>query len=69
MRDDIPCGFEACHICSEYPGFRPVLPQRGYTKHSKFTYPSGHWLVVDTNIVLHQVGSRSPSLANTRWIS
>ncbi|GMK57604.1 hypothetical protein CspeluHIS016_0404380 [Cutaneotrichosporon spelunceum] len=55
VRDDIPCGFEACHICSEFPGFRPVLPRRGYTKHSKFTYPSGHWLVVDTNIVLHQM--------------
>lgn len=55
VRDDIPCGFAECHLCAEFPGFRPVLPERGYTQHSKFNSKNGHWLVVDTNIVLHQV--------------
>ena len=55
VRDDIPCGFAECHLCADFPGFRPVLPEKGYTAHSKFTSKNGHWLVIDTNIVLHQV--------------
>jgi len=56
VRDDIPCGFESCHLCSSFPGFKPVLPEIGYTNHSKFNDKAGFYLVVDTNVVLHQVG-------------
>lgn len=56
VRDDIPCGFAGCALCAEFPGFRPVLPERGYARHSKFNGKNGHWLVIDTNVVLHQVG-------------
>jgi len=55
VRDDIPCGFEDCHLCDDFPGFRPVLPNKGFTKHTKLDTKQGHWLVVDTNVVLHQV--------------
>ncbi|WVQ84127.1 hypothetical protein IAT38_006274 [Cryptococcus sp. DSM 104549] len=54
VRDDIPCGFEKCHLCQDFPGFKPVLPEAGYTQHSKFN-GAGHWLVIDTNVVLHQM--------------
>ncbi|WVR04559.1 hypothetical protein IAU60_001566 [Kwoniella sp. DSM 27419] len=54
VRDDIPCGFESCILCQDFPGFRPVLPAKGYTQHQKYG-GAGHWLVVDTNIVLHQM--------------
>ncbi|WRT64860.1 uncharacterized protein IL334_001796 [Kwoniella shivajii] len=53
VRDDIPCGFEGCNLCHDFPGFRPVLPASGYRDHTK--YGNGHWLVIDTNIVLHQI--------------
>lgn len=62
MRDDIPCGYAECRICTEFPGFRPVLPEKGYTRHSKFGGNNGHWLVIDTNIVLHQVGNTALEL-------
>ena len=55
LRSDIPCGYEACTECSDYPGFKQVLPVQGAQGHSKFKSEAGHWLVVDTNIVLHQV--------------
>lgn len=35
-----------------------MLPEQGYTRHSKFGGRNGHWLVIDTNIVLHQVSRR-----------
>ncbi|KAK6903838.1 hypothetical protein I203_107346 [Kwoniella mangroviensis CBS 8507] len=53
LRDDIPCGFAGCKLCVDFPGYRPVLPTKGYTQHTK--YGDGHWLVIDTNIVLHQI--------------
>lgn len=56
VRDDIPCGYESCHLCASFPGFRPVLPKTGFKGHTKYITKEGHWLVVDTNIVLHQVG-------------
>lgn len=55
VREDIPCGFEKCHLCADFPGFRPVLPTKGFLKHTKLDSKQGHWLVVDTNVVLHQV--------------
>lgn len=55
LRDDIPCGYEGCKECVDYPGYRAALPSIGYNKHTKWTQQAGHWLVVDTNIVLGQV--------------
>lgn len=54
VRDDIPCGFESCRHCDAFPGHRPVLPDVGYRAHMKYTGKEGHYLVIDTNIVLHQ---------------
>ena len=71
VRDDIPCGFERCEECARFPGYRPVLPRKGITQQMKLVSPNGHYLVVDTNIVLHQVSSskRIRSTAYTvRWI-
>ncbi len=59
LRSDIPCGYEGCDECVDYPGFRRVLPARGFTGHTDPAWgkhSAGHWLVVDTNVVLHQVG-------------
>lgn len=58
VRDDIPCGFEDCRQCRSFPGYKAVLPRIGFTKHSKYDLKQGHYLVVDTNIVLHQVSRR-----------
>ncbi|KAI9635360.1 uncharacterized protein MKK02DRAFT_36673 [Dioszegia hungarica] len=55
VRDDIPCGFESCRHCDAFPGHRPVLPDVGYRAHMKYTGKEGHYLVIDTNIVLHQM--------------
>ncbi|KAJ9101817.1 hypothetical protein QFC21_003156 [Naganishia friedmannii] len=55
LRDDIPCGYEGCKECVDYPGYRAALPSVGYNKHTKWTQEAGHWLVVDTNIVLGQM--------------
>ncbi|GHJ89926.1 hypothetical protein NliqN6_6328 [Naganishia liquefaciens] len=55
LRDDIPCGYEGCKECADYPGYRAALPAVGFTKHRKWTGVAGHWLVVDTNIVLGQM--------------
>ena len=55
VRDDIPCGYEKCHLCTTFPGFKPVLPTIGFQGHTKYAAKEGHWLVIDTNIVLHQV--------------
>lgn len=55
LRSDIPCGYEACSECSSYPGYKAVLPVEGARGHGKFTSKAGHWLVIDTNIVLHQI--------------
>ncbi|OXG95921.1 exosome complex exonuclease DIS3/RRP44 [Cryptococcus neoformans A2-102-5] len=54
VRDDIPCGYQDCHQCAQFPGYKPVLPRTGYLQHTKFA-GNGHYLVIDTNIVLHQM--------------
>ena len=36
-----------------------MLPRIGYTNHTKFNERSGHYLVVDTNVVLSQVSRSS----------
>ena len=54
VREDIPCGYEDCVHCDEFPGYRPVLPRIGFTQHMKSSGKEGHFVVLDTNIVLHQ---------------
>nr|ODO01078.1 exosome complex exonuclease DIS3/RRP44 [Cryptococcus depauperatus CBS 7855] len=54
VRDDIPCGLEGCYLCSKLAEYRGVLPKSGYQGHLKFGQ-TGHWLVIDTNIILHQM--------------
>nr|KIR44756.1 exosome complex exonuclease DIS3/RRP44 [Cryptococcus bacillisporus CA1280] len=54
VRDDIPCGYQDCHQCAQFPGYKPVLPRAGFLQHTKFA-GNGHYLVIDTNIVLHQM--------------
>lgn len=53
LRDDVPCGLFPCSICSSEPEEHKNLPLRGSLGHSLF--PSGHLLVPDTNVFLHQV--------------
>ncbi|KAK4689829.1 exosome complex exonuclease DIS3/RRP44, partial [Tremellales sp. Uapishka_1] len=43
VRDDIPCGYEQCHLCSDFPGYKPVLPRTGYAAHARFSGREGHW--------------------------
>jgi exosome complex exonuclease DIS3/RRP44 len=62
VRDDIPCGFEGCRLCAGFPGYKAALPRSGFRKHSKLNSPNGHYLVIDTNIVLHQVSQLVNSL-------
>lgn len=44
-------------MCTAFPGFKPILPATGFEGHTKYTAKEGHWLVIDTNIVLHQASS------------
>ncbi|KAF8518199.1 RNB-domain-containing protein [Gautieria morchelliformis] len=53
LRDDVPCGLYPCSICSSEHGARMNLPLRGSSGHSLFA--SGHLLVPDTNVFLHQM--------------
>jgi exosome complex exonuclease DIS3/RRP44 len=62
VRDDVPCGYAACHLCSNFPGYKAILPKTGYSNHAKFTGKQGHFLVIDTNIVLHQVSLCKPTV-------
>ena len=53
LRDDIPCGSRLCPTCVHdiAINFLEAKPQRFS---SKFNFQ--HYLVLDTNIILHQVG-------------
>ncbi|KAL5510957.1 hypothetical protein ACEPAG_3676 [Sanghuangporus baumii] len=62
LRDDVACGIESCAICSissasPSPGDmrveQPLLPANGALDHSLF--PSGHFVLPDTNVILHQM--------------
>ncbi|KAG8771111.1 exosome catalytic subunit dis3 [Ceratobasidium sp. 428] len=55
VRDDIPCGIEACRNCSSFThaNEESFLPATGDLTHSAF--PAGHFLVPDTNMFLHQM--------------
>ncbi|TSK17962.1 Exosome complex exonuclease RRP44 [Bagarius yarrelli] len=50
LRDDIWCG---CEICSECKDESPVLQRDACIESSLCTFP--HYLIPDTNVVLHQI--------------
>ncbi|QRV85273.1 exosome complex exonuclease DIS3/RRP44 [Ceratobasidium sp. AG-Ba] len=56
VRDDISCGIDDCQNCALFThsdGQAEKLPPTGDLTHSK--YPSGHFIVPDTNVFLHQM--------------
>lgn len=50
LRDDIWCGSEVCKECKDEA---PVLQEDACTESNLCTYP--HYLIPDTNVILHQV--------------
>lgn len=55
LRDDIGCGSEACKKCTILEdGQEPLLDAKPPSALSK-AYSNPHYLIVDTNVVLHQV--------------
>lgn len=56
LRPSIPCGVLGCPICIDLVSTSaqpPCLPTKGYTLHP--LYPSGHFIIPDTNVFLHQM--------------
>ncbi|KAH8115063.1 hypothetical protein DFH11DRAFT_1508069 [Phellopilus nigrolimitatus] len=51
LRDDVACGIEGCSACNEASGTR--LPALGESGHR--LYPTGHFVLPDTNVFLHQM--------------
>lgn len=55
QRDDVPCGCIACEACAsfvEHGTPPPILDQHG----TQNTYTrKKHYVVVDTNVILHQM--------------
>ncbi|CAE7125980.1 unnamed protein product [Rhizoctonia solani] len=54
VRDDIPCGIEKCQLCYAFTdGDKSPLSSTGDLTHAQF--PTGHFIVPDTNVFLHQM--------------
>ncbi|KAH7333742.1 hypothetical protein B0J17DRAFT_696543 [Rhizoctonia solani] len=54
VRDDIQCGVEKCETCYDFTeGNRSPLSSTGDLTHTQF--PSGHFIIPDTNVFLHQM--------------
>ena len=53
LRDDVWCGVKSCTQCSAQSESDQVLEERPESSSSLFNFP--HYIVPDTNIVLHQV--------------
>ncbi|KAH8115103.1 hypothetical protein DFH11DRAFT_1726540 [Phellopilus nigrolimitatus] len=51
LRDDVACGIEGCSACNEASG--TCLPALGESGHR--LYPTGHFVLPDTNVFLHQM--------------
>ena len=52
LRDDIYCGSELCSGCSQEPDSIPLVAEP--VSKSQLC-PTSHYIVPDTNVVLHQV--------------
>lgn len=50
LRDDITCGFQGCKECQQE---NPVLRQDTHMQSSLCQFP--HYILPDTNVLLHQV--------------
>ena len=49
LRDDVWCGVKTCGRCTQS---EPILEEQTTSSSSLFSFP--HYIVPDTNIVLHQ---------------
>lgn len=72
LRDDVPCGIEGCPACDGVEGLQ--LPRQGDAGHKLF--PTGHFVLPDTNVFLHQVClfdivymRRMTLMSDIRWTS
>ncbi|OXB66932.1 hypothetical protein ASZ78_014093 [Callipepla squamata] len=54
LRDDIPCGADACPLCPAQPGQLLALEARPSGAASSLC-PGPHYLLPDTNLLLHQI--------------
>lgn len=54
LRDDITCGSEICKSCEHSDGSQILVSEP--SRDSKLC-PTRHYIVPDTNVVLHQVSS------------
>lgn len=52
LRDDISCGSSACEFCTHERG--PSLEAQPTNPSHK--YKNQHYIIPDTNVVIHQVG-------------
>ncbi|KAF8526026.1 hypothetical protein BU17DRAFT_74382 [Hysterangium stoloniferum] len=62
LRDDVPCGLYPCKLCSSEISIKKHIPLHGTPSHS--LYPSGHLLMPDTNVFLHQMDLLESTLFN-----
>ncbi|ELU38691.1 mitotic control protein dis3 [Rhizoctonia solani AG-1 IA] len=54
VRDDIQCGIEKCQLCYNFTeAHKSPLAPAGDLTHTQF--PNGHFIIPDTNVILHQV--------------
>ncbi|TDL29343.1 RNB-domain-containing protein [Rickenella mellea] len=60
LRDDVSCGIEGCSACPMING--TVLPANGLSGHG--LAPSGHFVLPDTNVFLHQMDLIESNLFN-----
>lgn len=65
LRDDIWCGSEGCAECQQESA---VLQKHAWIESSLCAYP--HYLIPDTNVVLHQVTEPTSGAApaGQRWL-
>ena len=65
LRDDITCGSEICEKCDVTTGQTP-LPSSPALKSKLCGDP--HYLIPDTNVVLHQVSKTTLLFLNTHFL-
>ncbi|KZT68590.1 RNB-domain-containing protein [Daedalea quercina L-15889] len=64
LREDVGCGIDGCSICHDMRDFS--LPSTGSFDHSQF--PSGHFVLPDTNVFLAQMDLIESELFNPSMI-
>uniref|UniRef100_A0A8C9FJG5 Uncharacterized protein n=1 Tax=Pavo cristatus TaxID=9049 RepID=A0A8C9FJG5_PAVCR len=62
LRDDIPCGADACPLCPVRPG-QPLGLEARPSGAASSLCPGPHYLLPDTNLLLHQVSASRPRLS------